>query len=224
MRYSKIIFFASLRMTDHLRAIEKRKAGSIWTGFLMIIKWCAQRTLPCSFGVWRILDTMLYSGYKEQFERLGRWLEKIRNHDVDTIIHLDFMWAYFQNCWHLKDWIVNDDTVPEAIKGPKNKKGYYDEFEDKLKKYENIIICADLANRSKHLTLNSPKEANATVGSIGIIIKVGSPDGTEPTTTVQRYNIFGKSGALGDGVEIAEKAFLEWKSIIQKIEKGDNDF
>ena len=47
--------------------------------------------------------------YQEQLKRVERWLSRIRHsskHDRNQ--YEDFLWAFFQNCWHLKDWIMND--------------------------------------------------------------------------------------------------------------------
>ena len=47
--------------------------------------------------------------YIAQLKRVRRYLEKIQNRvrkswdDYD-----DDFWSFFQNCWHLKDWIRNE--------------------------------------------------------------------------------------------------------------------
>jgi hypothetical protein len=28
----------------------------------------------------------------------------------------DDVWAFFQNCWHLKDWVKHDPLVPKDVK------------------------------------------------------------------------------------------------------------
>ena len=53
-----------------------------------------------------------------------------------------------QSMWHLKDWILNDSDF-----GAKDK----DALKEDIHSFRCLLVCADLANGSKHLTLNRPK-------------------------------------------------------------------
>lgn len=97
--------------------------------------------------------------YLEQYRRVKRWLSRLEvrnelplvsNEDKDE--YQDILLAFFQNCWHLKDWIRNDVGVPEGIR---------DSIEGDIKAYENIMICADMANATKHLVLDTQPRAGA---------------------------------------------------------------
>ena len=82
--------------------------------------------------------------YKEQLDRTRRWLQRIENKNAQPTEYLDFMIAFFQNCWHLKDWIKNDVTLKDTI---------HQTIETEAAKYNSLMICADVANRTKHLVL-----------------------------------------------------------------------
>ena len=77
----------------------------------------------------------------EQFKRVERFLQRIDPPSKDhgsQVEYEDNLWSFFQNAWHLKDWIAND---PEIIKI---------DIENIVKKYHCLMICSDLANRTKH--------------------------------------------------------------------------
>ena len=56
------------------------------------------------------------SKYHEQFERVGRFLHRIRRDDRESVEYLDDLWAFFQNAWHLKDWIMNDSSLQQELR------------------------------------------------------------------------------------------------------------
>ena len=86
----------------------------------------------------------------EQFARMKRWpvrFEEITNgkeHLQSTDFYQDEVYAFFQNCWHLRDWIINSGIIEKVI---------VDKF---FHEDSDMKICRDLANGSKHLTINSP--------------------------------------------------------------------
>lgn len=92
------------------------------------------------------------SKYEEQFERMKRWYKRVfaitfgMTHNKNTNNYQDEVYAFFINCYHLKDWIINDKTV---------------KIENKKQKIENFInanecmrLCADICNGLKHLKLD----------------------------------------------------------------------
>jgi hypothetical protein len=150
---------------------------------------------------------MLYSGYQEQLQRVKRWLGRIQDQHLDSETHLDFMWAYFQNCWVLKDWIKNDSNVPKGVR---------DKIEGELKNHKNLMICADLANRSKHLTLLD-KRVGGKVDSIGVTVHVPTIGSKTPVRSEHHYTVVGDAGELGDGIQIAQDAYEEWLEVLRKL-------
>jgi len=96
--------------------------------------------------------------WKEQFERVKRSLNRIENRNEDlTPYHEDDFWHFFQDCYHLKDWIKNDSSIPKNIKGEyidkNHKEGH--KVEECINANTNLSMCADLANKSKHLKLKN---------------------------------------------------------------------
>ena len=93
------------------------------------------------------------SKFFDQYERVIRYyhrLEDIKNgKDIGpgTLYCHDTVLAFFMNCHHLKDWLLNDKEIPEESKG---------DVIAFIKKNSCLRHCADIANGAKHLTLDRP--------------------------------------------------------------------
>jgi len=102
----------------------------------------------------------------KQWARVQRALQRIennKNRQMDD--YEDDVWFFFQNCWHLKDWLKNDSAIDKGIR---------DSVESDVHKIEELVICADLANRSKHLKLTSIR-VDANVTKRNVTIHTGPP-------------------------------------------------
>jgi hypothetical protein len=162
---------------------------------------------------------MMLSGYKEQLSRVQRLLDKIKNQDGGTEEYIDNVWAFFQNCWHLKDWIKNDAAVPAAVRAS---------IEQEVKQYDSLKICADLANRSKHLKLTSNMRCDAKITGVGVTIhappltlRLGS-HGTGEAENEKGYAehpfyIETDDGKTYYGISLAVKAVDDWNKIFAKF-------
>jgi hypothetical protein len=88
-----------------------------------------------------------------------RALSKVEKRDADLTLQLDNLYHFFQDCWHLKDWIKNDDTLSQNTR-----KTILSEAE----RTDSLSYCADLANGSKHLKLDRPRK-RATLWRFDVI-------------------------------------------------------
>jgi len=59
--------------------------------------------------------------------------------------HLDDFYSFFISCFHLKDWIKNDDAVRREVR---------DTVEQWVNESQWLRWCADIANGFKHLVIN----------------------------------------------------------------------
>jgi hypothetical protein len=141
--------------------------------------------------------------FRQQYDRVLRWYNRLKNQITDHQEYEDYIWAFFQNCWHLKDWIKNDEPLLKQIQ----KSG--DEFEEELKKYPALMKCCGLANRSKHFQLDKKtttksKDANL-LGDIML----------ELPSNIVRYDYFvTQDDGTGEPVlTVAEQAIKEWRTI-----------
>ena len=90
--------------------------------------------------------------YKDQLRRIDRLMtivEADNLHDwVSGLDAIDIVIFACQSMWHLKDWIRHDVHF-----GARDIK----EVEKEIHASRCLLVCADLANGSKHLSLANPK-------------------------------------------------------------------
>ena len=155
------------------------------------------------------------SKFLEQFKRVERYLEKIESQDRDSTAYDDDLWSFFQNCHHLKDWIINDQTVSDKIKGIKG-----GNIEDFVNKNEALRICADLANRSKHLRLDRVRDdAKITSRSVTIYpptANIGAPTAGSDSvgTSTCEHTITLRDGGTRKALDVAREAVKAWRSFL----------
>jgi len=91
--------------------------------------------------------------YLEQYERMQRSYDRFREiksglADKVPSDYEDDIYAFFMHCYHLKDWVKNDNSV----KTPMPNIG--SDVERFIHESEVLSLCADLCNSLKHLELN----------------------------------------------------------------------
>lgn len=88
--------------------------------------------------------------YLEQLARVKRWyrrLEEIhigREHNRESDYYQDVLYSFFQNCFHLKDWLIESGVTNNKV---------VDKF---ISSEDDMKICRDLCNGSKHLVIKDP--------------------------------------------------------------------
>ena len=99
--------------------------------------------------IWR---QALDNRYKDQLERIDRLMTIVEadnpHNRTSGLDPIDIIVFACQSMWHLKDWIVND-----AHFGARDIK----ELKSDIHASRCLLVCADLANGSKHLSLTYPK-------------------------------------------------------------------
>lgn len=128
--------------------------------------------------------------YLEQFARMKRWYDLLNElskgaDKVDFNFHRDVAYAFFQNCYHLKDWIK--ESLPAEKRA----------VEKFVHSSIEMGICQNICTGSKHLTINNPAYNPAThlddLSDIDVPISVG-----------REYDRFAKE----DGKQIDYKIFI----------------
>src|SRR5947207_1069449 len=96
--------------------------------------------------------------YREQCDRMQRWhgrfaaINQGRVHDVSSAHYLDDIYAFFLNCYYLKDWIKQDPTVAAATR---------QEVEAFIDSSRPLRLCADICNALKHLHLTGSRSGES---------------------------------------------------------------
>ncbi len=86
-------------------------------------------------------------GWIGQLERVQRWHDRLmfaaRGETNSESDFLDFAFVFFQNCFHLREWVQHTSTIPQADL-------------DAFMARTDMKVCRDLANGTKHLNISRP--------------------------------------------------------------------
>jgi len=128
----------------------------------------------------------------KQFSRVQRaFLRVLDNHNRKLVNYEDDVWSFFQNCWHLADWIKNDKQgVAKATRG---------KIEIEVKSYPALMIVGELTNKSKNLKVAS---------------NVTEEDGKEHQEIL--LTVIDKNGDEFPVKKLATDAMKNWMAIIKK--------
>jgi hypothetical protein len=117
--------------------------------------------------------------------------------------YVDDIYAFFINCYQLKDWIRNDGTVSPTV-------------EKAVVPYINgsrpLSLCADICNARKHLRLTSssrPIRENPAFGKKQFGLALGSG----PPTISLSYEITTDAGPI-DAFQLATDCLTAWDTFL----------
>ena len=157
--------------------------------------------------------------YREQLDRLRRYFDRFQRINDGSVFDrpyedlLDDIHGFFQNCYHLKDWLKNDPAFTKYTE---------QQIEQHVTAHPELAICADICNSTKHLLLTSSPRSGAlpTLAQIHVTIDITDviSTGQEPTEEVP-HTITIKveidhNGAKLDAFDVASKALLAWESFV----------
>jgi hypothetical protein len=140
------------------------------------------------------------TGWREQYDRMMRVYERLQKPYHSAIEYYDDLHHFFQDCWHLKDWIKNDPSagIGRAI-----------ENEVKCRTFD---VVADLANAAKHLV----RHQRTRVGAYGTSTDVTATLAPKQPIHVV-YTITLADGSQIEAQDLIRSAVAEWQAILVKI-------
>jgi len=147
------------------------------------------------------------SKYREQHERIKRWWTRIerldsgRRHDAASENYVDEIYAFFMNCYHLKDWIKHDTELADSIRQA---------VETYINGQPTLKLCADICNSVKHLTLKSSRSRESPkFGRKKYALKLGAG----PPIISLKYYIETTNGLI-DGFQLASQCVDAWDAFL----------
>ena len=153
--------------------------------------------------------------YQEQLDRVRRYYERFKrindgleNNTVPLDQHLDDVHAFFQNCYHLKDWLKNDRAYRKHT-GP--------EVEEYVSTTRVLAVCADICNGSKHLILSRGPRSGAqpTFGPRIISIELTDSLSGKDSPTVLKLRVeIDHGGRKLDAFQLASDALEAWTHFV----------
>lgn len=139
-------------------------------------------------------------GYRNQLDRARRFLDRARMTpddwpDMDDVEFQDMMSAFFQDCWHVKDWLKNDPSVSQVAKEAVIQLAHQSQY---------LRMCQELCNGTKrlgarpganHQHINTTIIPGAGIREVDCIVDDGS-------------------GKFISGKQLASDCIAEWERIL----------
>lgn len=145
--------------------------------------------------------------YVEQVQRLLRTFERFREihdgrvHDRESDHYGDEMYGFFLNCYHLKDWLINDPSFQATSA---DVEGFVDS-------HVELQVCADICNAHKHFRLDRPRSTQQpSMGSRKFFLNIGGG----PTQISVHYTIDTASGPV-EAFDLATRCRDLWLTFIR---------
>lgn len=157
--------------------------------------------------------------YTEQLDRVRRYFKRFgrinNGGEFDRPVEdlLDDIHGFFQNCYHLKDWLKHDPAFTKHTGA---------QIEVYITNTPELAICADICNSTKHLVLNKPPRSGAlpAMGKKQLTIDITDtisfgpePPKEVPQKIAMKVQI-DHNGATLDAFDIAKKALAAWESFV----------
>lgn len=149
--------------------------------------------------------------YLEQYARILRWQAVLHQDKVSesgedqSDYQVDRIFAFFVNCFYLKDWIIDYD---EALRPSLN---------TFFGQYAEMGICRDIGNACKHLSLTDPSTGAKALGfmkGLHLVREYDPSPGPKPVKN-QRYSYVG-GGEQGDPYDLADRCVERWKEFLNQ--------
>jgi hypothetical protein len=138
--------------------------------------------------------------WRDQYERVLRSRSRVQKEFRSSVEYNDALQHFFQDCWHLKDWIKNDKTTGVSLV-----------IESEVDSHKPLRVVADLANGAKHLDRHTHREG-AHVTSTDVTVHLGQDKPIDVHYVV----------SLGDGTtmsaqDLVDQAFEAWVRVLRNL-------
>jgi hypothetical protein len=145
-------------------------------------------------------------GWASQFRRMLRWhanLQEVRRarsaeptmeHECDTV------YIFFQNAFHLRDWILEDHPGLES------------DIRALFEKSRDLQLCRDICNGTKHYRLKYP----SVDGDIAIGPEYVPADAPGERPHINETWFVLAAGQRTDVFDLADRCVERWKEFLRK--------
>ena len=140
------------------------------------------------------------TNWRAQYERFVRSRDRIIQPYKSSVAYNDDLQHYFQDCWHLKDWIKNDPSSGVGV-----------EIEIEVRAHKALRVVSDLANGGKHLARHKHEEG-AYVTSTSVTVHLGQSKPIDVDYVVT----FG-DGSTVSAQALVHDAFQAWSEVLSKV-------
>jgi len=177
----------------------------------------------------------LSEGWRNQYDRMqrsrARLAEAAGPSSIGSDEARDRLYHFFQDAFHLKDWIINDLGWSKMQGSKKKLTQEGQDLEDHITATAPLARCADICNGTKHLKLTSPrikgKPSELTGQNVGLALPPfeiawefpGSAErareqreAEEQSAVQATYSwVVTWDGQPGDAIDLADQVIDAWK-------------
>lgn len=153
------------------------------------------------------------SAWRDQYDRAHRYLARVTEiasgvtHVCSALNYTDDMLAFFQNCYHLKDWIKNDASLDPFTRCA---------VECHVSANRELRLCADIANGAKHLAVTrSRSKENPKLGATDYHVVVADGPGVGPTTLSANTKVDTTTDPT-TVIQLANKCMEQWDAYLRE--------
>jgi len=131
-----------------------------------------------------------HGGWRGQYDRMHRWYDRVVSAETPD---QDFLLAFFQNCYALRDWLINTGTLnAKDLNSFVGQSGY-------------MQMCRDLSNGSKHFKIDqAPRDQDF------VILREYDGPSRPPRLTLL------SNGDQMDLLDLAKKCLSEWDAFLSQ--------
>ena len=90
----------------------------------------------------------MFKDWHEQYERILRTFNHVKNGDLNDIETQDALIHLFQDIFHLRDWLFRSGALPKKV------------VDDAIEQSDYLKICRALAVKAKHFKVNVRRPHN----------------------------------------------------------------
>jgi len=163
------------------------------------------------------------TGWEDQWDRVRRWHRRVRvigdgapaggvfpnpmgGQGVYEAWALDLIYAFFMNCYHLRDWLIKSGHSEKVI------------FDTYIKNSDALRWCRDICNGMKHFRLDpdrTPTYESWTTATVTPVYIDGRP--VQPEPIAGKHWVFEDpvSGAQRDMFELADACMEDWAAFLR---------
>ncbi len=149
------------------------------------------------------MTVLTTDGWQMQWRRVERGFAKLSAAYNNTELYDDDIYHFFQDAWHLKDWIKNDPSVPSKVR---------DQVEQEVNNVQPFRVAADFANGTKHMALTRPRNEDAQFTERKVTIMLGHPG-----PALQERVLTLADGSQTTAEVVATEVMREWNLLLRRL-------
>lgn len=139
-------------------------------------------------------------GWQSQFSRMCRWHDRLR--DAAPSDKIDFLYAFFENAFHLRDWLVDTGALQSTN---------IDRF---FAQSAVMRLCRDIANAHKHHSISRPSQPTPFTE-----LREYAPYGGGNLTDSESLSII-SDGEKYDAFDLAASVRCAWELFLKQQHSG----